>query len=110
MQKTIQNIGPKASVVTTLHGQTMYDQFPMTNGFHRSPKGQRNAGPTPLPRAEDLNSDQSPNSKDRMQRLTVSRGRKLIYNQVYENNKSDTPDEIASPLIYRLDSQHSYRP
>ena len=29
---------------------------------------------------------------------------------MYENNKSDTPDEVASPLVFRLDSKHSYRP
>lgn len=84
----------------------------MTSGFDQSPKGNRNAGPTPLRGVDDLKSDLSPNikAKDRLQRLTISRGRKQKYNQVYENNKSDTPDEVASPLVFRLDSKHSYRP
>ena len=91
----------------------MVDKFLMTSGFHRSPKDKRKAGPTPLRgTVDELKSDHSPNmnANGKLQRLTVSRGRKEKYNQVYENNKSDTPDEIASPLVYRLDSKNSYRP
>ena len=62
-----------------------------------------------MPRAEDLNSDQSLNTEDRLQRLTVSKGRGPKRHHAYENNKSESPDEAASPLIHRLDSHHSYR-
>ena len=65
------------------------------------------AGPTPIPRAEDLNSDQSKSTEERLQRVSVGNG--LRKNPRAYENIHDSMDEVASPLFNRLDSQKSYR-
>ena len=72
------------------------------------PFEQARAGPTPVPRAEDLNSDQSKSTEERLQRVSVGKGVRPRNPKAYENI-NDSMDEVASPLFNRLDSQNSYR-
>lgn len=79
----------------------------MTNGFQRAPQ---ELAPTPLPRAEDLHSDQSMSAEERLQRLSIGRDRKAKNQKAYgDNHNNESVDDAASPLFNRLDSQNSYR-
>lgn len=62
-----------------------------------------------MPKAEDLNSDQSKSTEKRLQRVSVGYGLKPKHPKAYEN-LNDSMDDIASPLFKnRLDSQNSFR-
>lgn len=81
----------------------------MTNGFQKTPKDHvARAGPTPLPKADDVNSYQSMTTEERLQRLSFSKGRQTKNQKTYENN-NESMDEAVSPLFNRLDSQNSLR-
>lgn len=81
----------------------------MTNGFQKPSYEQvGRGGPTPLPKADDANSYQSRNTEERLQRLSLSKGRQTKNQKTYEHH-TESMDEATSPLINRLDSQNSFR-